>query len=139
MAQVIRDVMTPDPVVLDSSTPIMVAGQRMRDEDIGDVLVEDDGQLSGMVTDRDIVVRAVADGGDPRSTPLSEISTREIIALSPDDLVENALRLMREHAIRRLPVVENGRPVGMISLGDLAIDRDFDSALAEISAAPPNN
>lgn len=139
MAQQLREVMTPDPIVLPVTAPMMEAAQRMRDEDIGDVLVEDNGKLCGMCTDRDMVVRAIAEGLEPRTTPVGNVCSREIVALSPDDLVEDAIRLMREHAVRRMPVVEDGRPVGMISLGDLAIDRDFDSALAEISAAPPNN
>jgi CBS domain-containing protein len=111
----------------------------MRANDIGDVIVVDDnGKLTGIVTDRDIVVRVVAEGRDPRATRLGDIASRELTVLAPDDPVERAVELMRERAIRRLPVVEQGKPVGIVSIGDLALDRDPDSALADISAAPPN-
>jgi CBS domain-containing protein len=100
--------------------------------------VEDDGQVRGIVTDRDIVVRAVADGRDPASTTLGEVGSTDVVALSPDDTVERAVEIMRQKAIRRVPVVEGGRAVGIVSIGDLAAERDPDSALADISSARPN-
>ena len=111
----------------------------MRDNDIGDVIVVEDGQVSGILTDRDIVVRAVAEGRDASSTEVREICTTGIEAIEPDASVDDALRTMREHDIRRLPVVKNGRPVGIVSLGDLAVEREPDSTLADISAAAPDN
>ncbi len=110
----------------------------MRDSDIGDVIVIEDGQVTGILTDRDIVVRAVAEGRDAESTPVSDICTTGIQAIEPDASVDDALRMMRDDDIRRLPVVKNGRPVGIISLGDLAVEREPDSTLADISAAAPD-
>ena len=139
MAEYIRDVMTTNPETLPESTTVREAAETMRANDIGDVVVVDDnGAISGILTDRDIVVRVVAEGRDPRVTRIGDIASRELTAASPDDPVDRAVQLMRERAIRRLPVVDKGKPVGIVSIGDLALDRDPDSALADISAAPPN-
>jgi CBS domain-containing protein len=101
------------------------------------VIVEK-GQIQGILTDRDIVVRGLAEGRDPARTTVGEICSRELTVLSPTDSVGDAVKVMRDKAIRRLPVVEGGRPVGIVSLGDLAVERDPESALGGISAAPPN-
>lgn len=139
MAECIRDVMTTNPETLPESTTVREAAEAMRANDIGDVVVVDDnGQLSGILTDRDIVVRVVAEGRDPRATRIGDIASRDLTAVSPDDPVDRAVQLMRDKAIRRLPAVDKGKPVGIVSIGDLALDRDPGSALAEISAAPPN-
>ncbi len=138
MTQSIVEVMTPDPVALPASSSLNDAAREMKRGDIGDVIVTDDGRVCGVVTDRDIVVRALAEGRDPATTPLAEICSRRVVTLAPDDSVAVAVQLMREHAIRRLPVVDGDNPVGIVSIGDLAIERDSDSALANISAAPPN-
>ena len=139
MTEYIRDVMTTNPETLPESTTVREAAETMRANDIGDVVVVDDnGAISGILTDRDIVVRVVAEGRDPRATRIGDIASHELTAASPDDPVDRAVQLMRERAIRRLPVVDKGKPVGIVSIGDLALDRDPDSALADISAAPPN-
>ena len=139
MAECIRDVMTTNPETLPESTTVREAAEAMRANDIGDVVVVDDnGQLSGILTDRDIVVRVVAEGRDPRATRIGDIASRDLTAVSPDDPVDRAVQLMRAKAIRRLPAVDKGKPVGIVSIGDLALDRDPGSALADISAAPPN-
>ncbi len=138
MAQRIRDVMTSNPVGLQTGATLDEAARTMKTEDIGDVLVMDGDRVCGLITDRDIVVRAIAEGQDPASTRVDDICSHEVVAIGPDDNVDDAVRLMRERAIRRLPVMENGRPVGMVSIGDLAVERDPQSALADISAAPPN-
>jgi len=138
MAQSLREVMIPNPATLSSSSSVTDAARCMKEQDIGDVLVLDNDRLCGVVTDRDIVVRSIAAGHDPDSTALGEICSADLVGLSPDDTVDDAVRIMRERAVRRLPVVEAGRPVGIVSLGDLAIDQDPGSALADISAAPPN-
>ena len=137
MAQTIQDVMTPDPTILPTTSTLADAARAMRDGDIGDVLVEQNGTLCGIVTDRDIVVRAVAEARDPHDVRLGDICTPQVTALSPGDSVEDAVALMRRQALRRLPVCEQGRAVGIVSLGDLAVERDPGSALADISAAPP--
>jgi CBS domain-containing protein len=139
MTEYLRDVMTTNPETLPESTTVREAAETMRANDIGDVvIVDDNGAISGILTDRDIVVRVVAEGRDPRVTRIGDIGSRELTAASPDDPVDRAVQLMRERAIRRLPVVDKGKPVGIVSIGDLALDRDPDSALADISAAPPN-
>jgi CBS domain-containing protein len=110
----------------------------MRDQAIGDVIVIENNQVCGIVTDRDIVVRTVAEAQNPATTTLAAICSHSLLTVTPTDSVEEAVRLMRTHAIRRLPVVEGGKAVGVVSLGDLAVERDPDSALGEISEAPPN-
>lgn len=138
MAQTLKDLMTPNPLTVTMGTSILEAAQQMRDQGIGDVIVTDGGKVCGIVTDRDIVVRAIADGCEPTTTSVGDICSRDLVTLGPAADVTEAVTLMRERALRRLPVVENGKPVGIVSIGDLAIERDEDSALADISAAPPN-
>jgi signal-transduction protein with cAMP-binding, CBS, and nucleotidyltransferase domain len=139
MPQKIRDVMTIDPTTISVSATLVEAARAMRDQEIGDVVVLDDsGQLCGIVTDRDVAVRAVAEGRDPNSTSIGEICSRDVATVTPDDSIGDAVRLMSEKAVRRLPVIENGRVAGIVSLGDLAIEQDPDSALADISEAPAN-
>ncbi len=120
----VHEVMTPSPVTLPLDAPLTEAARLMRDEEVGDVLVTQDGRLCGLLTDRDVVVRAVAEGRDPAATRLAEICSAGIVTVSPDDETGTALRLMHESAVRRLPVVEDGRPVGIVSIGDLTSDRD---------------
>ena len=140
MAQRIVEVMTENPVTLPVTATAREAAQAMRDRDIGDVIVLDQNdRIYGIVTDRDIVVRGVAQDRDPSSTRLADICSQELTTLSPDETIAEALRLMTEKAIRRLPVVRNGRPIGILSLGDLALESDRPSALGEISSAPPNH
>lgn len=135
----IRDVMEKNPVTLSYDSTIAEAARCMRDKDIGNVLVLKNGKLSGIVTDRDIVVRAIAQDKDTHSTKLGEICSDELATLSPEDTVDNAVNLMRKKAIRRIPIVENDKPVGIVSIGDLAISEDRSSALGGISAASPNH
>lgn len=140
MALAVREVMSADPRTCSASSTIVQAAQLMRDNDIGDVIVtQDDGTMCGVITDRDIAVRAVANGQDPNTTRLEEICSRQVVSMSPDQDVDEAVRLMRERAIRRLPVCDDGRPIGIVSIGDLAIERDPQSALADISAARGNS
>lgn len=134
----IRDLMTPDPVTVDAGASIQEAAQIMAEQDIGDVLVMDHEAVQGIVTDRDIAVRAVAEGRDPSSTMVGEICSSQVLCLTPEQDASAAVDLMREQAVRRIPVVDQGRPVGMLSIGDLALDLDSRSALADISAAPGN-
>ncbi len=139
MAQTIEEVMTRDPVTLPADSPVRDAAVAMRDADIGDVIVLEEGdQICGIVTDRDIALRVIGEGREP-TTKLGEICTRDISTVSPETSVGDAVRLMSKEAIRRLPVVDGGRPVGIVSLGDLAMEQDPDSALADISAAEPDS
>jgi CBS domain-containing protein len=130
--------MTPDPVTMAGGFRLDDAARRMRDRNIGDVIVLDGAQVCGLVTDRDIVVRAVAEGRDPTSTTLNDICSRDLVTVRPEDTVDAAVRLMREHALRRLPVIDGSTPVGIVSIGDIVVERDPESALADISSAPPN-
>ena len=138
MAQQIRELMTPNPVALPGTTSVHEAARAMRDADIGNVIVIENNQVCGIVTDRDIVVRTVAEARDPATTTLADLCSHPLVTVTPTDSVEQAVQLMRSKAIRRLPVVEGGQPVGIVSLGDLAMERDPGSALGDISSAPPN-
>lgn len=136
--QQIREMMSTDPVCIPADRSAAAAAGAMRDAHIGDVIVQDDGEVCGIVTDRDIVVRVVAEQRAPDTVKLGEICSRDLAVVSPDDTVAKAIGLMRDRALRRLPVLEGGRPVGIVSLGDLAMRRDPESALGAISAAPAN-
>jgi CBS domain-containing protein len=127
-----------NPICLPAITSITAAAVAMRDIGIGDVIVQEDGQVCGIVTDRDITVRVVATAAYPNHVALSDICSREVTAVAPTDSVEEVAELMSSKALRRLLVLDEGRPVGIVSLGDLALERDPDSVLAAISAAPPN-
>ena len=139
MAQSIREVMTQSPEIVSPDTSVAEAARLMRDRDFGGILIGDGERLSGFLTDRDIAVRVVAEGRDPESTTVGDVATTDLHTLSPDDSVEDAIELVRQHDIRRVPVVEGAKPVGIVSIGDLAIERDEDSALADLSASSQNN
>ena len=139
MAPTVRDVMTANPVTLPAQAPVVDAAKKMREADIGDVIVLDGDSICGVVTDRDIVVRVLAEERQPAQTKLNEICSKDLATVSPDDDLTRAGDLMLERTVRRVPVVEDGRPVGIVSIGDLAKERDPDSPLGEISSAPPNN
>lgn len=139
MARTVDEVMTPDPRTVRTDDTVHSAASEMRDADVGAVLVEDNGKLAGIVTDRDIVVRAVADGADPDDVKVEQVYTPNPVTLTPDRPIRDAVRFMREKNVRRVPVVQDGRPVGIVSLGDLAVELDEDSALADISSEMPNN
>jgi CBS domain-containing protein len=139
MATTVNEVMTHDPRTISKDDTLADAAKHMKDGDVGAVLVEDGGKLAGIVTDRDIVVRAVAEGANAGTTQLGEIVSENVETVTPGTSIDDAVTIMRMKAVRRLPVVDdNGRPIGIVSIGDLAIERDSDSALADISAAEPN-
>lgn len=134
--QDIREVMTAVPETVGIATTLMEVAAKMKEQDAGAMVVVDDAEnVVGIVTDRDITIRAIAEGRDPKTTKVGDIASKAPTTLSPTDSVEEAIRLMRDKKIRRIPVVENGRPIGMVSLGDLAEERDPHSALADISRA----
>ena len=139
MAQQIQDIMTKQVHTVASNTTLLDVARLMRNQKIGDVLVTDpDGSLCGIVTDRDIVVRADAVGKALDKTKVGDICSGELVKLSPTATVDEAVKVMRDHAIRRVPVVSDGHAVGIVSIGDLARHRDPRSALADISSAKPN-
>jgi CBS domain-containing protein len=139
MAVSVRELMSKNPVILPASTSVLEAARLMRDKDIGDIIVEKGGKICGIVTDRDIVIRAIADGKNIAETKLEAVCSKQITTLSPQQTDEDAVQLMRQKAIRRLPVIENDRVVGVVSLGDLAVEKDPRSVLGQISAARPNH
>ena len=139
MARTVNEVMTTDPRTVELGDTLTEAARVLTEADIGAVLAIDEGRVVGILTDRDIVVRAIADGRDPGSTNVGDVCSSDVVTLTPDQSLDDAVRLMREHDVRRVPVVQDGRPAGILSLGDLAVEQDPDSALADISAAPPND
>jgi CBS domain-containing protein len=138
VSQSIREIMTTNPISFAANSSIRDAARAMRDNNIGDIVVEKDGKLCGIVTDRDIVIRAVAENKDLTKTTLESICSKDLTSLTPDQTDDDAVRIMKDKALRRLPVVQNGKTVGIVSLGDLAIQKDRRSALGEISAASAN-
>jgi CBS domain-containing protein len=137
--QSIGEIMARDIVTLEPNAPISEAAREMRDNDTGAVIISDGSEIRGLLTDRDIVVRAIAEARDPDSTTAGDICSSDLVTLNPSSTIDEAVSAMRKANVRRLPVTENGTPVGVISLGDLAIERDEESALADISSASPNN
>ena len=135
----ISDFMTPNPTTCQTTAPLSEAARAMRDESIGDVLVCDDTQrLVGIVTDRDLVVRGLANG-DIEGLTLADVCSNELTTVTVDTPASEVVRLMTDRAVRRVPVIEqSGRPVGIVSLGDLAAQLDEESALGQISSAPPD-
>ncbi|GGS02014.1 oxidoreductase [Micromonospora fulviviridis] len=135
----VSDVMTKQVVYLPAETPLDEAARVMKESDIGDVVVTDGATLAGVLTDRDIVVRAVAERADPSSTTIGSIITREVVMIEQHCTAGEAAALMRERNIRRVLVCDNERKlVGIVSLGDLAMQLDPNSALSDISEAAPN-
>jgi CBS domain-containing protein len=138
--QTVQDVMTPEVVFLPADTTVDEAARAMREKDIGDVVITDGPALAGVLTDRDIVVRVVADRRDPCTTPVGEVATRDPAMIQVDAPVNEAAQLMRERSVRRLLVCDNDRRlVGIVSIGDLAARLDRSPALGEIGGASPNN
>jgi CBS domain-containing protein len=137
--RLVSEVMTAMPETVSPTTTLHEAAQRMRDADIGDVLVgKDGGGIQGIVTDRDIAIRAVAEGRDPSTTTVASVLSGDLQSVSPSDTIQVAAARMRSANVRRLPVMEAGRAVGIVSLGDLAIATDSGATLADISVASPD-
>jgi CBS domain-containing protein len=120
MAKKVRDAMTPEPRVADPSLSLAEAAQLMRSEDIGSLPIVQEGQLVAVLTDRDIVVRAVAESADLSATKVGDIASRKPVTIEPDQDLDEALALMARAQVRRLPVVEGGRLVGVLAQADIA-------------------
>ncbi|MGI5159297.1 CBS domain-containing protein [Microbispora sp. CA-102843] len=130
MPHKVEEVMTRDPATLPEEAPVVKAAKLMRDRGIGDVLVVGNGRLRGLVTDRDIVVRAVAEGRDLAATPLATLCTCDVVTVGPDQDVAEAARRMREKDVHQLPVVVDGHPVGVVALADLTLSLHADQTPA---------
>lgn len=133
----VGEIMTSPPTTVTADTQIVAVAKKMRDDDIGAVVVTDGDKLDGVVTDRDLVVRGIAENADPLG-PVSGVISGATVSVTRTDDVATAVTLMREHAVRRLPVVDGSQVVGIVSIGDIAVQRDERSALADISTATPN-
>ncbi len=138
MATSVRDAMTEDPRSIGASAPVIDAARRMRDGDVGSLPVTDGEALVGMITDRDITTRVVAVGADPQATSVGDACSGEPITVAPDDDLEAAVELMARHQVRRLPVVEGGRLVGIVAQADIALrdDETRTGALVEAISEP---
>src|ERR687896_1026563 len=124
MAKSVRDAMTGDPRSIGVSASVIEAARLMREQHIGSLPITDDQQLVGMITDRDITTRVVAEAADPQRTSVGDVYSRDLISVEPDKDLEEALQLMARHQVRRLPVVENGRLVGIVAQADIALKDD---------------
>ena len=136
----VHEVMTDRPRCVTPETPVSEAAQLMETEDIGSLPIVDGEQLAGMVTDRDIVIRAVAKGKDPRGMPVREVASGELITVQAGDNLSDALELMASHQVRRLPVVdEDNRLVGILAQADIAVEANEKAVgemVEEISKSP---
>ncbi|MEU1685796.1 CBS domain-containing protein [Micromonospora sp. NPDC005707] len=135
----VGEFMTTRLVTMAGSDTLTAAAQEMRDSAIGDVVVTDGDNVVGIVTDRDITVRGVAENLDPSATKLDQITSKDVVTVSQYDDAVAAADLMRTYGVRRLPVTEDGRLIGLVSMGDLAVEREPQSVLADVSADDPNN
>jgi CBS domain-containing protein len=137
MAKKIRDVMTKNPCAIDADKPVAYAAKMMRDEDVGLAPIIEGQKLVGTLTDRDIATRVVAEGKDPQSTTVREVATRRVVTIDPDQDLDEALRLMAQNQVRRLPVVEeDGKLAGVVAQADVArhaSDRQTGEVVEEIS------
>lgn len=137
MARSVQEVMTQNPRTVEATQMVVDAARLMRDEDVGIAPVVEGGRLVGTLTDRDVAVRVVAEGRDPGSTSVRDVASTDLVTVDPQQDFEEAVRLMAEHQVRRLPVVEeDGRLVGIIAQADVAQegdDRQTGQVVQEIS------
>ena len=137
MAKSVRDAMTENPRSIGASTSVVEAARLMREEDIGSLPITDDEKLVGMITDRDITTRVVAEAADPTTTSVEDVYSRDLVSVEPDEDLDEALQLMARHQVRRLPVVENGRLVGIVAQADIALkDNDRTAQLVGAISEP---
>ena len=140
MGTKVHEVMTDRPRVVTPETPVSEAAQLMKNDDIGSLPILDGEQLAGMLTDRDIVIRAVAEGKDPRGMPVREVASRELVTVNADQELSRALVLMAAQQVRRLPVVDDdGRLVGILAQADVAVEakeKAVGEMVEEISKSP---
>jgi CBS domain-containing protein len=121
MAKSVRDAMTAEPRSIGASASVVEAARLMREEHIGSLPIIDNEQLVGMITDRDITTRVVAEAADPKLTSVGEVYSQDLISVEPESDLEEALLLMARHQVRRLPVVDNGKLVGIVAQADIAL------------------
>ena len=140
MAQQIQEVMSKQLHTVRKDATLRDVARIMQNQKIGNVIVTNpDGTMCGVVTDRDLVVRGMAAQRDADKTRVADVCTDAVVKLPPTASIDEAVNLMRQHSVRRIPVVTNGKAVGVVTIGDLARAKDPNSALAQISSSPPNN
>lgn len=127
----VKDIMTQVLATCEGDTPISKVARMMRDLNIGDVLIAENGKLEGIVTDRDLTIKAISKDVDPDQTPVRKFMTTHLITGQPDWDVAHAAKMMSKHKIRRLPILKDGRLVGLVSLGDIALHADKESVVAK--------
>ncbi|GAA4701933.1 CBS domain-containing protein [Promicromonospora umidemergens] len=137
MVQTVADVMTPAPTAVDVSDSVQAAAQTMATQDVGALVVQTESKIVGIVTDRDLVVRGLAEGLGLDAT-VGQVASEQLVTVGPGDPVQTAVEVMRDAAVRRVPVMDGDVLVGIVAIGDLAVTRDPASALADISEAEPN-
>jgi len=138
MAHTVSDFMTPHPTVVEVTDTLRSVAETMATQDVGALIVAEGGAVVGVITDRDLVVRGLANGIG-LDAPVGQLATGDLVTVGPGDSVVDVVEIMRDRAVRRVPVVEGDQAVGIVTIGDLAVALDSDSALADISAAPPND
>jgi CBS domain-containing protein len=131
--------MTRNPVTLSADSSVVEAAKAMKDMKIGTVVVMDQDRPCGIVTDRDIAVRAVATGRDPSNTRLADICSHDLRAVRPDQSVEDAMQVMKSHDVKRVLVMSDSKLEGILSLGDLSRQGEGEDVQEDISRAEPNN
>jgi CBS domain-containing protein len=125
MGKTVRDAMTSNPCTIDADKDVVYAAKMMKDEDVGVAPIVEGDQLVGVLTDRDIAIKVVAEGKDPKTTNVRDIATTNIVTVDPQQALDEALRLMAKHQVRRLPVVEeDGKVVGILVQADVALSGD---------------
>lgn len=132
----VKDVMSSNPTTCEPQASVVDAAKVMAKEDVGAIPIVEGDRLVGLVTDRDLVMRVLAEGRDPGSTMVGEIASRDLVTVSPDDDLDRALQLMAENQVRRLPVVESDSLVGIIAQRDIALegqDRETGQVVEQIS------
>lgn len=139
MAKTVRDVMTTNPVSMSSDTPIVQAAKAMSDRQIGSVVVMQYDRPLGIVTDRDIAVRAVAEGSHPSQMRLVDICSTDIAAVRPDQSVDDAINVMKSHDVKRVLVIDHSKLEGIVSIGDLTARGEGEDVQADLSRGRPNN
>jgi CBS domain-containing protein len=135
----VRELMVEPAVTVEADTSLRDTARLMRDAEIGNVIVVDSARPIGIVTDRDIVVRGVAEAAQVATMTVADVCSTGLMSVRPEDDVDHAVAMMRRASVRRLPVIENDQLVGILSLGEVAIDRDETSALADISSSESNS
>src|ERR687896_980523 len=138
MAKSVREAMTEDPRSIGASASVVEAARLMREQHIGSLPVTEDERLVGMITDRDIAMRVVAESAVPETTSVGDVYSRDLISVEPNNDLEEALQLMARHQVRRLPVVENGKLVGIVAQADIALkdNEEMTGQLVEAISEP---